>query len=273
MARLHLKFKNIHATVKAAADEMFNAGPWDGDDEHKHSLFTRFLRRASDAYGVPAPTLEVHTADRALARRGVDYEVGQITLAKYSVINLFHGFRHHLQALGNVVITDSERYSAEEAAEIDAIAWSCSLFYSVRPLAFRRAVRRGIITYVTPDDLLTTASLEARREAELQSFRNRGVMDSLAGDDGDYFDNDSYDDERDFEEEAANEALLHDESEDGFTCHDDHTAVMLDTAGAAAILGVSTSRVLQITDRIGGVRQGRTWTFPKDAVERYRDSR
>lgn len=290
--KFHLKFKRIHATVVAATDELFNEGPWRGTDEEKATKFERWLRRASDAYGVPVPTLEVRNVHRPI------YDLGQITLPKYSVIELFHTFRHHLQALGAVA---SENLSSRQGAEHDAIGWACSLYYLVRPIAFRKAVRDGKIRYVGPRDLLNQESAEEydrQRAAEWETRMQGTALDGEGEELSDLFeDGDQEDEEYDGSEyppevastlasamsgepptmsQVAESRAAAEEADVNLTFASPTGAVgstRLSTQEAADMLGVSTSRVLQITDRIGGSRVGRRWSFDPLAVEEYRSNR
>jgi len=164
--RYHLHFKNLHPTVLRAADELFLSKPWTGTDEERYVKFRTFLQRASDAYSVPAPSFEVDTAgvNHGLALQRMQYDLGQIDCADFSVISTFLGLRAHLQAL-NVANIDGlseaeDNLTAQRLLANDAVGWACSLFYTVRPTLFRKAVRSGVIQFVAPIDLLSSATQE-----------------------------------------------------------------------------------------------------------------
>lgn len=263
-SRLHLKFKQFHAATIRATDELFASRPWTAPDEDRHAAFERWLRRVADAYNVPVPTLEINIEDPD-ALNGGTYELGQITLGKYSVLMLFHMFRHHMQELGAVEgLQDSDRHSATETesvllmgqAEIDAVSWSCSLFYKVRPVAFRKAVRRGLIRYVTPDELLSSASLAARRAA-----RERRDQDALDAMESEFTLADLEDIEND-DVTARTDSVVPTPDEQALW-----NGTMLTTAEVAELLGISRSRVMQIKDRLGGELRGRSYVFPRAAIE------
>jgi hypothetical protein len=75
---------------------------------------------------------------------------GTIILVKYSVVSLFHQFRHHM-----VAHMDAEQHDKEVAPpREDAQAWACSLFYRTDKRKFRRAVRKHRVAGVYPPDLL-----------------------------------------------------------------------------------------------------------------------
>lgn len=279
--RLHLKFKSIHRTVLRATSELFDSRPWSGTDEEKATKFERWLRRAADAYGIPAPTLEVREAVRRSA-----YDLGQITLPGYSVIELFHCFRHHMQAMAVANLSNTAvGMHPQQAAELDAVGWACSLFYKVRPIAFRKAVRAGKIRYVSPRDLLTGESqvaYDAQQATERQERMARAMGTALDGDGEDLHDlfgdepDDSYDDPDEHDDILTDPTVTVTGSAFGIPAEELSATVANDqvtTQEAAAILGVSTSRVLQITDRLGGVREGRRWSFSRAACQEYLASR
>lgn len=157
MARLHLQFRNLNERTKVTTRTLFESGPWSGTDEEKIVKYEQWLKDTSRVYRVPVPTLEIDLSPRVSSRED-GYEVGRITLAGWSIVSLFHFYRHHLQAMGSV--------AAEPGDCSDAQAWSCSLFYSVRPRMFRKRVREGRIVGVNSDDLLSSETL-ARRLNEM----------------------------------------------------------------------------------------------------------
>lgn len=232
MARRHLTFRNFHTTTLRATEELFTAGPWRGDDEERATKFETWLRRASDAYGIPAPTLEI-VDDPAIEANGGVYDLGQITLAKFSVILLFHQFRHHMQALGAAQVETTGFPNIDlMTQEQDAISWACSLFYKTRPIMFRKLVRNGSIRYVSPGDLL----------ARQRDDSGAPLSDSLAGD---YDDGEQVDDT------------------DSVSAAD----VRLSTTEVMAALGRSRSWVCNHAEELGGEQDERgRWTFPQGAI-------
>lgn len=163
MAKHHLQFKNFHRGILEATEDLFRSKPWRGGEAEQHEKFSRWLRHASAVYHVPEPTFRVWQSGRA------SYSGNTIVLGAYSVTSLFHEFRHHLQWHDDAAPFDPEG---------DALGWSCSLFYTVRPKLFRKAVRAGRIAGVTPDDLLSRESLEQQRE-ELATQRTQQYCAAL----------------------------------------------------------------------------------------------
>jgi hypothetical protein len=143
---LHETYTNIHKKVLRVTDALFRARPWSGTDDEILNRWQAWCDKACDAYGIPH--VEV-----LMTRSDVPYhgaylpESRCIVLRKWSLITLFHEFRHHMQC------TQDLHYAFEEAFEIDAQAWACSLFHSVRPGRFRRAVESGRVKGVGPGDL------------------------------------------------------------------------------------------------------------------------
>ncbi len=153
MARYHLRFKNFHPGTIRATDELFRSKPWSGTDDEKQDKFERWLRQVANVYGIPAPQLEISDDPLTLLMAG-GYSAGTMTLPKFSVLTLFHEFRHHMQFCG--VGRAGEVYGEHTAMEDDAAGWGCSLFYKVRPTLFRKAVREGGVFHVQAEDLLRT---------------------------------------------------------------------------------------------------------------------
>lgn len=254
MARLHLRFKNIKPKTITATRALFEAGPWSGTDEEKQGKYELWLREVSAAYGIPTPTLEINFDNRYAT-----YEWGRITLASWSVTTLFHDFRHHLQAMGAC--------AADMQDCDDAQAWACSLFYSVKPRMFRRRVREGRIMGVDADDLLTTATIEARQQ-EMYSDENGEAMVTIGGEpiDPSTGSHDSLRPEEDDEEESP--AQVHDRSLPSAT--DEITSGEIQ-----AQYGVSRSFVSTHAERMGGWRVGTDprWHFNGQRVAEYMAAR
>lgn len=214
MARLHRKFRNIHRGARKAGETLFVSKPWVGTDEEKQTKYERFLRDASAVYGLPTPTL-------AVIPEGDVYGYvapNTIVIDKYSVTSLFNAFRCHMQYMG---ATDVGFYNGR-----DAQAWACSLFYTLRPIQFRKMVREGRIRGVLADDLLTSASLAARQDEVDEAFA--GLIDAS-------FTESEVDD---LEDESA-DGLDDDEAD----VQEDGEVTLLTVAEAAARLGVSQSTV------------------------------
>jgi excisionase family DNA binding protein len=220
MARLHIQFKNIHAGARKAAKTLFDSKPWSGTDEEKQTKFERFLREASEVYGLPTPTLTVSTA---LDNQGL-VAPNTICMDKYSVTTLFHSFRAHMQYTGAV---DTPFYTPR-----DAQAWACSLFYTCRPILFRKQVRARRIAGVLPDDLLTSATLAARQDEVDEAFA--GIVAE------------SYDDQEieDDDADGLDDALEQVSAPTDEQVEDAHVpAERLSITDAAQRLGVSASTV------------------------------
>lgn len=255
MARLHLRFRNIKPSVKRATETLFDSKPWSGTDEEKQSKYERWLRDASSAYGIPAPTLEIRE-DVSVRRGSGGYSWGRITLGAWSLTTMFHQFRHHLQAMGAC--------GAEYGDCDDAQAWACSLFYAVKPRMFRKRVREGRIIGVDADDLLTSATLLARQE-EMYEGEEPGdiaedsplsyAVDTVNGT------HDSLRPDED-EEEAAPVPVI-DASPEPVTHEQVNAAYLM------ATYGVSRSFVSDHAERMGGHKVASKWQFSKTDADAY----
>lgn len=240
MARLHIQFKNIHWGTRQAAKTLFDSKPWRGTDEEKQTKFERFLREASEVYGLPTPTLSVSEDMDGVGLVAPN----TIFMQRYSVTTLFHWFRAHMQYTGAV---DVPFYSPR-----DAQAWSCSLFYTCRPILFRKQVRARRILGVFPDDLLTSATLAARQDEVDETFA--GIVAE------------SYDDEEIEDDDAdglndAVDAVLAPTDEQVEAAAVPASLTDMSVAAAAEFLGVSQSTIRNmISDgRLAGYQEGRRW--------------
>lgn len=158
MARLHTQFRSIHRKTREAAQTLFGSKPWQGTDEEKFAKYERFLREASAVYSIPQPSLTITDESDVYGLVAPN----TIVLDKFSVTSMFNAFRCHMQYTGAVEV--------EFPNLRDAQAWACSLFYTIRPILFRKRVREGRIAGVFPDDLLTTATLMARQDEVDEAF-------------------------------------------------------------------------------------------------------
>jgi excisionase family DNA binding protein len=231
MARLHIRFRNINRNVIACSQRLFDSKPWSGTDEDKQNKFEAWLRKASEHYGIPQPTLTVTRASDVFGLVAPN----TIILDKYSVTSLFHSFRAHMQYTGTVDVTFFDRQ--------DAQAWACSLFYTCRPILFRKAVRSGAIAGVRADDLLSSASLAARQDEVDEAFA--GIVAES------YTEVEIHDDE----DEGATDLPTDEDVQDseGILCED---VEELTVAQAAERLNVSQSTVRNMLR--DGRLQGRT---------------
>lgn len=186
----HTRFTNFHEATLDATDRLFKSRPWRGTSAERSEKFVKWLRRASAAYDIPVPRLHVQPLvnDRGVMLMGA-YDHDVVVLSDYSVLTMFHEFRHHMQA-HYVAATESDK-------EDDAVAWSCSLFHTVRPELFREAVMAGRVAFVEPADLLSacpadadapplspaeSAAFEGLSEAFLESLDPDGSLARLLGD-------------------------------------------------------------------------------------------
>lgn len=163
MSKLHLSFRNIRADVLDAATALIDAKPWREENANERvKLANNFVRSASLAYDIASPEVIIDTAyyaplDYNPAEATMDdalhlpesVQAAQIVLRKFSLVNLFAGFRIHMLNSG---IEPKENTS-------EPWGWAFSLFYTVRPVMFRARVREGRIDFVRPVDLFSQNTL------------------------------------------------------------------------------------------------------------------
>lgn len=158
MARHHLRFRNIKSEAVRAAEVLFEARPHTQPAEVQLGIAQRFLVAVSDAYGVPVPDISfggrrLRYTPGLVDSLGDDSIPATITLRRFSVLNLFRGARQHLLAEGVVQANGAS----------DDLGWAASLYYTVRPVQFRKIARQGRVPNVHPQDTYSTETWERMR--------------------------------------------------------------------------------------------------------------
>lgn len=143
---LHTAYTKIHKKVLRATEELFRSRPWSGTDEDICARWQAWADKACDAYGIPHVDVELTTAHEEWLGWYLP-DTRAIMMRKWSLITFWHEFRHHMQYSMNL------QYPSREWFEADAQAWACSLYHTVRPGAFRRAVASGKVWGVETEDL------------------------------------------------------------------------------------------------------------------------
>lgn len=176
--RHHLRFKNINGEAIRAAEALFEARPHAAEVTEQAQAAHNFLVAASDAYGVSTPELELGAY--LYGRRGVSYRPAdrdalgeernpaRIAMRRFSVINLFRGFRQHLLANGKT-----------SRGVDDPLGWACSLYYSVKPIQFRKIARAGRVPGVGPRDTYRGETWNRMVAAGVADTRGRLLIDNF----------------------------------------------------------------------------------------------
>lgn len=110
-------------------------------------VFTAWVDHMSAVYGMRAPSVE-WSDDLAGSGGGRYRSDGHRILldpSRLSVTTLLHEFRHAMQA------ERAGEPAVDEDVEVDARAWSCSLYYRVRPEQFIALVKAGRVLFVPRD--------------------------------------------------------------------------------------------------------------------------
>lgn len=155
MARLHLSFRNIKRGVKDAAEELFNANPWNLEVPEAIGVARTFVDKAAREYEVPVPQVDVNPM--LVGASSYDNYDGQIYLRHFSIVNLFSAFRLHLLESG-----------VDRSGSAEPYGWACSLFYAVRPSMFRARIREGRIHcegLIEPRDTYTSETWQRMKDA------------------------------------------------------------------------------------------------------------
>ncbi len=136
---LHLVFKNIKSDVVDATRTLISSGV-DGDFDDVIGAFQEWADTCTDLYHVPRVAMEYFYEDKDSM-----YEGDTILFINFNYVQIFHQFRHHMQQYGR---------SDFRHPEMDAVSWACSLFHSVSPGKFERAVRDGNVSYIRPHRMI-----------------------------------------------------------------------------------------------------------------------
>src|SRR6478735_8913400 len=149
MPRYHLKFKKSDYVeeVIQATELLFEAKPWQMD-LGQESVFQAWSDVVCAVNVAPRATIVIDTNGRGY---DYDYDLSIISVGRASLASLFVGMGHHLWTTINGQESNSPEIS---------IAWGYSLFYSVKPVMFRRRVREGRILGMTAKDTFSSATWE-----------------------------------------------------------------------------------------------------------------
>jgi len=132
----HLMFPDISArTIEVVRDIVTVKGLWRVSTEEGFELLREMFTRFSEIYGIPVPGLHQDSYEHYLI------PAEEIGLPRPSLVSACHEYRHHMQKYGRLRYRDKE---------VDARAWSISVFYLALPEAFDRAWRQGRIWYMPP---------------------------------------------------------------------------------------------------------------------------
>lgn len=145
----HKRFARFHPRTLEATDALFSARPSRLTEEERDQAFRTWVKQASEVYGMEEPTFHWDVA--ADGGGGGFYRPSDhsITMSPNhpSVTTLLHEFRHALQH------QQKGPGMVDEDVEVDARAWSLSLYYQVRPRLFAKLVREGRLFHIDPADL------------------------------------------------------------------------------------------------------------------------
>lgn len=150
MTAYHLRYKHLDRRVIAAARELLGARTSALPAGQAQAAFERWLAAAAATYRVPVPELRIVPPARC-GGHGRYLAPGTILMPRYSLITLWHEFRHHLQEHGRPLIENTGRPWAD--AETDARAWSLSLYHAADPALLARLVNQGKVLHLRPADL------------------------------------------------------------------------------------------------------------------------
>lgn len=145
--KYHLVFSNFHQKTLSATKALFRSRPSQLPEADRMRAFEEWINEASHAYKMDVPPI-IWDEEAKFAGGGF-YTPQRHTITldpeKPSITTLLHEFRHALQTKNK----GPRRVS--EDIEIDARAWSLSLYYQTRPSLFTRLVKENRIFHINPN--------------------------------------------------------------------------------------------------------------------------
>lgn len=149
----HLRYPDIEEPVKEATLTLIKGKHWRETNDSQQAAMETWLETVSKCYGIETPSVRMDS--RVPSQNGGYFPAPEqlILLPYFSVMTLLHEYRHHMQYCVEELV---HRFAVDEdqsAAQLDAVEWSTSLFYSVAPRRFERMVNEGRIVYITPEML------------------------------------------------------------------------------------------------------------------------
>lgn len=145
----HKRFTSFDQRTLDATDALFAARPSQMSPAERDVAFRQWVSTVSAVYDMEEPSFSWDT--EADSGGGGYYRLADhsITMSPNhpSITTLIHEFRHALQH------KEKGAPMVDRDVEVDARAWSLSLYHRVRPRLFERLVREGRIFHITPDDL------------------------------------------------------------------------------------------------------------------------
>lgn len=143
----HKVFSNFPNFVTSATDALFASRPSQLSHEEREVAFKSWMNALAEGYGIDNPTFNWYSErNQGVSFGGGYYQPSTHRLYVdediHSVTTFLHEYRHALQHLGAEVSSND--------VEIDARAWSLSLYYTVRPELLTRLVKENRIFHIDP---------------------------------------------------------------------------------------------------------------------------
>lgn len=139
----HKLFTDFSTEILDATRQLFESRPSQLAFKDRDALFKSWIDKSSDSYKITPPHLV--WADEADDTGGGFYEISShrifMSPSRASVITFLHEFRHALQHKGV-----EDRVSEDN--EIDARAWSLSLYYNIKPNLLKKLVLEGRVFHI-----------------------------------------------------------------------------------------------------------------------------
>ena len=160
------RFRNLDPRAVRIVRDHAKTRPWRMTEDAQLIAARRLARNLSGLYRVAAPRVVFTRGPESLGS-GAYYPLQRlIVLPKYALVGLLHEYRHHLQNARHAGL------GSRDTIEVDARAWSISLFRAACPRRFRHMAAAGRIMYVDPRPYQERAirEWEDRRDAAVAEY-------------------------------------------------------------------------------------------------------
>lgn len=195
--RLHLRYKHLKPAARRATEDLFALKPWRLKDEaDAEEVLSPMVQEWADklcsVYSTPHVTIHLDfktgtrygqyfpayvTEDAA----GIPDGMGEakIILGYFSLATMFWRFGQHLQSNGHFRGIYEDNLGNSDYRYLSApLAWAFSLFYTCKPVMFRKRAREGRLACVNALDTYSKATLDQFAEAGIDP-RDLAALDRL----------------------------------------------------------------------------------------------
>lgn len=143
----HLVHKEFYDDVLTATEELLSKRLHRQSKRDQITTMQSWVNTISGVYAMVAPTVTFLPDHGMYIPPKTLFTGSTILMKRASNLSLMHLYRHAMQHILEMKFED------DIMLEYDAFAWSTSLYYTVKPVTFKRLVLEGKVYGVKPEDL------------------------------------------------------------------------------------------------------------------------